>query len=302
MTAKKILLFAVGLVAFWYLFLKQSDYIIRFKLPTSPGVAYALIKDWGIELGRPKGAKIKFLDDQRYHSLQLELKNNNRIYNLYWKLKPENDSVTNITLGFKEPGKTVLNRIIAPFYSNEFKKNIVQLSTAFKEGAEQSLSNKFKVNEVILVETPQLNYAYVDIKNVSVFDKAEQMMKHNYELIHQVDELGILRKGYPFVMVKNWNLKENKIDYRLCIQIDSVVQPDITGALKFDQLLSKQALKTIYNGNYIYSDKAWFALHDYAIRQHFEVDLEPIEIFHNNPFTDTKEMEWETEVFLPLSQ
>jgi effector-binding domain-containing protein len=195
-----------------------------------------------------------------------------------------------------------LNRITAPFFKSEFKEDIIGISKEFKEGVHLNLTDKFKVNKVVLGQLPELNYAFVEVKKVSVFNKAEQMMKHNYELIHQVDELKIPRTGFPFVIVTDWDIDKNEIDYRLCIEIDSIVKHTIRGTLKFDQLAAQPSLKTIYNGNYIYSDKAWFALHDFALRKNYDVNLKPIEFFHNNPFTDTKEIEWVTEVFLPLSQ
>jgi len=302
MTFKRFFLVAIGLLAFWYLFLKQSDYIIRFKVPTSPGVTYALIKDWSIELEKQEGTGIKILKDKKYQLLQLELKKSDRTYELFWKLQAENDSLTQVSLGFRQPGKRIWNRITAPFFKSEFKEDIIRISKDFKEGVKLNLTDKFKVNKVVLDKLPEMNYAFVEVKKISVFNKAEQMMKHNYELIHQVDELKIARKGFPFVMVTDWDIDKNEIDYRLCIEIDPVDKPTLRGTLKFDRLAAQPSLKTIYNGNYIYSDKAWFALHDFALRKSYEVSLKPVEFFHNNPFTDTKEIEWVTEVYLPLSQ
>lgn len=302
MTFKRFFLFTIGFLTFWYLFLKQSDYIIRFKVPTSPGVTYALIKDWNIELEKQEGAEIKILKERKYQVLQLELKKSERRYELFWNLHAENDSLTQVSLGFKQPGKSILNRITAPFFKSEFKEDIIRISKDFKEGVQVNLTEKFKVNRVVLDKLPEMNYAFVEVKKISVFNKAEQMMKHNYALISQVDELKIPRKGFPFVMVTDWDIDKNEIDYRLCIEIDSLVNPALRGTLKFDRLASQPSLKTIYNGNYIYSDKAWFALHDFALRKNYDVDLKPVEFFHNNPFTDTKEMEWVTEVYLPMSQ
>lgn len=302
MTTKRFFLIAIGLLVFWYLFLKQSDYIIRFKIPASPGVTYALIKDWSIELEKREGAEIRVLKDKKYQVFQLELKRSERTYELFWKLHAENDSLTQVSLGFKEPGRSLLNRITAPFFKTEFKEDIIHISKDFKEGVQLNLTDKFKVNRVVLDKLPEMNYAFVEVKKISVFNKAEQMMKHNYELISQVDELKIPRKGFPFVMVRDWDIDKNEIDYRLCIEIDTLVKPTLRGTLKFDRLAPEPSLKTTYNGNYIYSDKAWFALHDFALRNSYDVNLKPVEFFHNNPFTDTKEIEWVTEVFLPLSQ
>jgi len=61
-------------------------------------------------------------------------------------------------------------------------------------------------------------------------------------------------------------------------------------------------LKAIYNGNYITSDRAWYALLDYAAKNGIAVTGLPIEIFNNNPNMGTNELEWETEIFMPLKE
>ena len=61
-----------------------------------------------------------------------------------------------------------------------------------------------------------------------------------------------------------------------------------------------QGLIAIYNGNYITSDRAWYALLNYADKNNISVDALPIEIFYNNPEMGGNALLWKTEVYLPL--
>ena len=70
--------------------------------------------------------------------------------------------------------------------------------------------------------------------------------------------------------------------------------------IQYKRIFPKRALKAIYNGNYITSDRAWYALLDYAKNNSLEVDSTLIEVFHNNPNTGGDEENWKAEIYLPL--
>ena len=70
--------------------------------------------------------------------------------------------------------------------------------------------------------------------------------------------------------------------------------------IKFETLTSKKAIKAIYNGNYFGSDKAWFAIHEYARRNDINLFYEPTEVFYSNPFLGENELEWIAEIYMPI--
>ncbi|MEH6777641.1 MAG: AraC family transcriptional regulator, partial [Maribacter arcticus] len=68
----------------------------------------------------------------------------------------------------------------------------------------------------------------------------------------------------------------------------------------YKKLETTKGIKAIYNGNYITSDRAWYALLRYAKTNGLNVAPNPIEIFYNNPDMGGNSLNWKTEVYLPL--
>ena len=131
-------------------------------------------------------------------------------------------------------------------------------------------------------------------------DKAAQMMQHNSTILAFLRENNIKIEGLPVIIIDNWNLEKNTLNYKFGFQIKPKDTLPVDSMIKFGRTKSSKALKAIYNGNYIGSDKAWFALYEYAKRRNIEVDLKPLEIFHDNPFTGGNELDWIAEIYLPI--
>ena len=63
-----------------------------------------------------------------------------------------------------------------------------------------------------------------------------------------------------------------------------------------------KAIKATYNGNYITSDRAWYALLDYAEKNDILIDKKPLEVFYSNPNFGGDELLWEAEIFMPIKE
>ena len=50
------------------------------------------------------------------------------------------------------------------------------------------------------------------------------------------------------------------------------------------------------------SDRAWFALLNYAQNKGIAVEEKPIEVFYNNPNMGGDELSWKTEVYMPIKK
>ena len=72
--------------------------------------------------------------------------------------------------------------------------------------------------------------------------------------------------------------------------------------MKFKKTTEKRALKTIFNGNYKISDRAWFSIIDYASTKGVEIEQLPVEIFRNDPHSGGNPLEWEAEVYMPIKE
>jgi len=303
MKKKKIVYIFLGFLflgLIWYLFIKPEDYIIRFKAKTSPGTLYVSTEEWNL-LNQKKGVfTYEIIDKIPYEFLKQNLKKDNLNLTILWSFKSINDSITQIRAGISEKNKGVYNRITAPFFNTKFKITNLELIKNYKDGIEFTLKEKFRVHSIVIDSTPQFDFAYVSLKNIKMRDKASQMMKNNSTILAFLKENDIEVEGLPVIIVEDWNVEKNIINYKFGFQIKYKDSLPIDSLIKFGRTKSKKALKAIYNGNYIGSDKAWFALFEYAKRRNIEVDKKPLEIFHNNPFIGGNELDWIAEVYLPI--
>jgi len=46
---------------------------------------------------------------------------------------------------------------------------------------------------------------------------------------------------------------------------------------------------------------AWYKLIDYAKTNHIDIDLLPVELYLNDPHTGGNDLEWEADVYMPIS-
>ena len=71
--------------------------------------------------------------------------------------------------------------------------------------------------------------------------------------------------------------------------------------VKFKAIPSIKGLKATYYGNFRTSDRAWFALIDYAKRNQINLENRVLENFLANPFNGGNELEWETKIIIPFA-
>lgn len=303
MNNKKPLIVASFFLLFgliWYLFIKSEDYIIRFKAKTSPGTLFVSAQEWNL-LGQKKGIfTYKVIDKKPYEFINQNLNKDSLALSLHWTFKSVNDSITQISIGISEKNKGIYNRLTAPFFNTKFKKTSLELIKNYKKGIEFNIKEKFRVHSISVDSIPPFDYIYIGLKNIKMRDKAEQMMKNNAFILEFMRINNIEKEGLPIIIVENWDHENNSIDYKFGFQIKYKDTLPLDSEIKFGRTKSKKALKAIYNGNYIGSDKAWFALYEYAIRHNIEVEKNPLEIFYDNPFMGGNELEWIAEIYLPI--
>ena len=285
----------------WYLFIKPHDYIIRFKIKTSPGTLWSGVEDWNITNQKKNLFSFKINKKDPFTSLSETLYVNEMGLEIDWSFKSLTDSTTQVVAGITEKKNKIYNRLTAPFAKTLFKKIILKLVQDYKDGIEYQLKNKFKVKVVGVDSIPKLNYAYVEYKNIQIRNKAAQMMMKDFKLMTFINKLDLKEGEFPFLIVNNWNLDRNTIDFRYCFPVKKIDSIPYSNEIKFDTQTSTKALKLIYNGNYSTSDKGWYALHEYAKRHNISITNKPIEIYHDNPNFSGDDINWKTEVYLPIN-
>jgi len=280
---------------FWYLFIKQHDYQVTFKVNTTPGIVNQTIKLWANGLERSKLVEQK---DWKHFTHQLKFNDSTHTYN--WNVEALTDSTSKVKVLVTDTAHSLANKIAIPFSETDFEKRtkitVKNLMEVLKEHRE-----RFKVTVMGLEEIPSKYCAYIPFKGKQT-EKALQMMK-TYSFLNSVMTKNSFElDGPPFIEIVNWNKQKDSITFNFCYPIikpDSL--PKVEGLL-FKQIQNRKAIKSIYNGNYITSDRAWYTMIEYAKKNNLDIEEKPLEIFYNNPNMGGDELNWKAEVFMPLKQ
>jgi effector-binding domain-containing protein len=107
--------------------------------------------------------------------------------------------------------------------------------------------------------------------------------------------------GKPYLEIESWNLDKETISFNYCFPIDKKTPVFKDANVKFKTIPSVKGLKATYFGNFRTSDRAWFALLDYAKKRDFKLENKPLEHFLANPFNGGDELEWETKIIIPFA-
>ncbi|MBO0321368.1 GyrI-like domain-containing protein [Muricauda sp. CAU 1633] len=295
---RKISILVLTLVVFallWYLFLKPQDYQVNFKAKTIPGTIYETVKAWN-----------KTLNDSAtvsYESLthfQQNLAINDSVHIYEWDITPINDSLSQIKVNIKDPDNSFANKIKVPFSDTDFEKGSRKRLLDFKQFLNDHLDD-FKVS-VIGDDSLFTSYcACIPIKTEQKY-KASGIMA-NYSFISSIlVENQVEMNGPPILEVVDWNIKADSLSYNFCYPIIRSEKLPQHPDLIYKRINIKKALKAIYNGNYITSDRAWYALLNYAEKNDIPVERKPVEIFFNNPNMGGNELTWKTEVYMPIKE
>ncbi|MEZ4779715.1 MAG: GyrI-like domain-containing protein [Flavobacteriaceae bacterium] len=294
------LLIAILGTLIWYFFIKEYDYQINFEVKTTTGTVNQSIKSWNSSHENPQ--PIQQISEKELIQ-KITIKDSSFTY--LWNISPKNDSILKVTAYISDAKNRFKNRITIPFYETDFEKT----SKRVTEELFNKLNNHLKEIKVKIEgkENSPSNYAaYVSLKTHQI-EKAKGMMENFNLLSSFVADNYLEPSGQPFLEITSWNKTTDSLSFNFCFPFkkpDSVYIDSLTinSKISIKQFPSKKALKAIYNGNYITSDRAWYALEDYAKKNNIPVEMFPIEVFYNNPNMGGDEHNWKTEVYLPLKK
>lgn len=292
-----ILLFSV--LSIWYLFIKESDYCITFKEKTASGTIFQGIQEWTVAQQVSKKEVYSILEKKHFDYIKQEMKRGSTKMEYTWELKPVNDSITEIIIGIKDFNNSLYNRITAPIFDTHFKLEQISKITHFKNGLEKHLEN-FKVKINGEGQSEEIFVAYINLTSV-LQNKAQNMIKNDGIITGFLQKNNIKIIGKPYVEIDNWDLDKETLVYNYCFPIDknAKIVPDAT--VKFKTILAQKGLKATYYGNFRTSDRAWFALLDYAKKNNIKLENKPLEHYLANPFNGGDELQWKTEIIIPFT-
>ncbi|MDH3699189.1 MAG: AraC family transcriptional regulator, partial [Flavobacteriaceae bacterium] len=295
---KRVLAFlGILLVALfvWYFFIKQHDYQVRFQSETTPGTASQIIKTWN---DTQEGGRILGWDG--LEEVTQRLVYGDSAYTYTWRIKSEHDSLSTITAYIADNKHSFQNKWKLLFSDTDFEKRSRKTVHNLGESLLDHLKN-IKVEILGEADSPESFCACVEVKT-SQYGKAEGMMA-NYDILNSVI-IGnnVQLNGPPLVRVNEWNQETDSLVYDFCYPIIRSEKLPRIKNIEYLRLFKKPSIKANYNGNYITSDRAWYALLKYAESQGMEVTRQPIEVFFNNPTTGAGDTEWLAEIYMPLKE
>lgn len=295
-----IFLFIVVAGLLWYLFIKPSDYTINFKAKASAGTINQTLKLWDANLSKTKSIEkiedIKQELDLNHLTQQIKFGDSIHIYD--WNIGSTSDSLAAVTVHIKDKENSLMNKLKVPFSHTDFEKRSEKTVFDFMNNLKIHTDN-FKVSIVGEEDIPEKYFAYIPIK-AKQFEKAAGMMRNFVYLTNELANNGVALDGPPMIEVTYWNQENDSIHYNFGQPVLKSANLPTGGDIEYKRIQSKKAIKAIYNGNYITSDRAWYALLDYAKKNKISIESTPFEIFYNNPNVGADEINWKADVFLPI--
>ena len=282
----------------YYLFIKSYDYQITFNAKTSPGTIFYAIRDWEETLERRKEITIIGSEGKHFSHIDQNLKIGDSIVSWNWRLKSVNDSVSNIRVRIKDLENSVATRVKNIFKKPPLERILISKVSNFKKGLDDHLKT-YDVKIIGEDTIPKKFYAYMEIKS-SLAGKARNMIANNGRIVEWLRQNEFELMGKPTMEVTHWDLERDSITFNFMFPVNEREDLPKDSLMKFKEYPSRMGIKAIYHGGYRTSDRAWFALYEYAQRHQFPVKAAPIEFFYNNPMNGGNKREWKAEVFMPL--
>lgn len=303
MTVSKKIIIAcsafLSLFLIWYLFIKKTDYSISFKVNAATGTVFQGIQEWSNAQGLKDSEKYVILEKRNFDFIKQEMTKKEVQMHYTWDITSINDSVTKVNVGIKDLNHSWYNKLTAPFFNTEFKEEQIKKITDFKKGLSEHLKN-FKVRIDGEGESEETFVAYINLKSV-LQEKARYMIANDALITGFLFENQIKIIGRPYLEIVKWDLDKETIDFNYCFPVEKPTNNIVNDVVKFKTLPVVKGLKATYYGNFRTSDRAWFALFDYAKKNNLKLENKVLEHFLSNPFNGGEELQWETKIIIPFA-
>jgi len=279
----------------WYFIIKPYDYLVTFKVKTTAGTINQSLKLWNTSLENSSP-----IQQENLKNLTQQIKIKDSTFNYDWSISSINDSISKVNVYVTDMDHSFANKISIPLGTTDFEKRTQNTITDFIGKLKEHL-NKIRVRVIGIDSTRTTYCAYIPMKGLQI-EKARGMMQ-NYSLLTSVlSAENIEMNGTPFVEITNWNTQNDSIAYNFCFPVIKSDSLPIDPLIKYKQYNGVKALKASYNGNYITSDRAWYALLEYAENNGIEIANKPLEVFYSNPNFGGDELQWEAQIYLPIKE
>jgi len=302
MTLKFILRF-IGIVLLalgvWYFFIKGYNYKISFTADQSQGIIYDHLTRWN-DGKQYRDTIVTNLNKEPFSSVTQNYRFGDSLFEFDWDLKMIDENTTKVTAKAKDNQNSLMQNIWILSSENHFKKKSIATVKKFGESLLRNKEN-YNLHSVRDSIIPSQNCIYVSVES-KTSNKAQAMLKNIFHTMNYIKGNDTIEMtGHPFLEVTEWNIEKDSVKFDFCFPIKKLKNyPQMPPKVKIKETKERKALKTIFNGNYKISDRAWLQLRDYARYNDIETTNLPVEIYHNDPHNDINSIEWVAEVFMPL--
>lgn len=285
----------VLIVLSWYLFMMPYDFKVTFTARALPGTINQTLKLWDKSLDNAS-----ILNQSSINSVEQQLVNGDYVYKINWEINLINDSTSKVIAYISEPGHSIYNKIRIPFQDTRIEQISQDHVKTFYNRIKEHLGF-IKVKIDGMSETDRTFCVYTSVET-SQIGKAKGMM-HNYPLLTTfIADHNIQPNGLPIVEITDWEMNTDQLKFNFCFPIIKTDSLPKSNFVDYKWLEPVKAIKAVYNGNYITSDRAWYELLHYADKNGIEVEKKPIEVYYNNPNLGANEKEWQTDIYLPIKE
>lgn len=299
---KKIGIFcSVALFLFlgWYFGIKASDYTITFTAKAASGTVFQGIQEWSTIQRQKRKEHFTVVEKNNFDFLKQQMTVGDTTYTYVWEITPLNDSVSKVSVGINEIGKSWYNKITAPFWPTKFKTEQIRKVKDLREGLNEHLKN-LKVRIDGEGTSKPVYVAYIQLKS-ALQEKAQTMIGNDAAITGFLYTHKIKIVDRPYVEIVDWDLDKETIVFNYCFPIDPLTKAIADANVKFKTIPALKGIKATYYGNFRTSDRAWFALMDYAKKNDLKIKNIALEHFLANPFNGGNELEWETQIIMPYA-
>jgi effector-binding domain-containing protein len=283
----------------WYFCIKSSDYTITFTAKAASGTVFQGIQEWSNIQKQKRKEHFTVVEKNNFDYLKQQMTVGDTAYTYVWEITPLNDSVSKVSVGIKENGKSWYNKITAPFFATKFKTEQIRKVKDLREGLNEHLK-KLKVRIDGEGTSKPVYVAYIQLKSV-LQEKAQTMIGNDAAITGFLYTHKIKIVDRPYVEIVDWDLDTEAIVFNYCFPIDPSTKVFADANVKFKTIPALKGLKATYYGNFRTSDRAWFALMDYAKKNDLKIKNIALEHFLANPFNGGEELEWETQIIMPFA-
>mgnify|MGYP000520538543 CR=1 FL=1 len=284
----------------WYFLIKQSDYTITFEAKAATGTVFQGIQEWSVAQSKKNNDTYTTLEKKNFDFIKQEFKKGNNQMEYSWTMKSINDSTTRLVVDIKDLNHSWYNKLTVPFISTPFKVEQVNKIKDFKAGLEEHLK-AFKVRVDGEGQSAATFVAYITLKSV-LQEKAQTMIANDAIITGYLYTNKIKIIGKPYVEITNWDKDKETVEFNYCFPVSKNAKIVADSNVKFKTIPALKGLRATYYGNFRTSDRAWFALLDYAKRNGIELENKVLENFLANPFNGGNELEWETKIVIPFAK